>query len=142
MMELLPGTEYSVDFLADRGSTIASVVRKGIKVVTSNMMECEVVDDDSIVKICEKVTALLKLHGNFGFDLKRDENGNIRIMEINPRLTGGVVACAAAGVNLPYYGVKLLLGETFQVPVIHSGVKMKRMIKEVFCDEKGGVIEL
>ena len=62
-----------------------------------------VVDDNPAVKeICTQVVRSLELDGNFGFDLLYNANDETPyVIEINPRLTAGVVSCAAAGVNLP-----------------------------------------
>ena len=112
VMEYLPGTEYSVDFLADHGEPIYTVSRRGLSVVTSNMMSLVVDDNPAVKEICTQVVRSLELDGNFGFDLLYNANDETPyVIEINPRLTAGVVSCAAAGVNLPYLGMKRLLGE-------------------------------
>ena len=105
VMEYLPGTEYSVDFLADHGEPIYTVSRRGLSVVTSNMMSLVVDDNPAVKEICTQVVRSLELDGNFGFDLLYNANDETPyVIEINPRLTAGVVSCAAAGVNLPYLG--------------------------------------
>ena len=109
VMEYLPGTEYSVDFLADHGEPIYTVSRRGLSVVTSNMMSLVVDDNPAVKEICTQVVRSLELDGNFGFDLLYNANDETPyVIEINPRLTAGVVSCAAAGVNLPYLGIKRL----------------------------------
>lgn len=69
VMEYLPGTEYSVDFLADHGEPIYTVSRRGLSVVTSNMMSLVVDDNPAVKEICTQVVRSLELDGNFGFDL-------------------------------------------------------------------------
>lgn len=111
VMEYLPGAEYSVDLLADRGKTMYSCCRKSLRMENSIMLEAEIVDDPRVTELCEAVTASLGLDSNIGFDLKEREDGTPLIMECNPRITAGIPFFDAAGVNLPYLCIKMLLGE-------------------------------
>lgn len=138
VMELLPGTEYSVDILADRGKTLYSVSRRALSVVTSNMMSLTIDDNQQVLDLCRTVAEKLKMDGNFGFDLLYNKNETQPyIIECNPRLTAGVVSCAAAGVNLPYLGIKRLLGEPLPDCTVKCGTRMSRHYVEDFFDAEG-----
>lgn len=142
VMEYLPGTEYSVDFLADHGEPIYTVSRRGLSVVTSNMMSLVVDDNPAVKEICTQVVRSLELDGNFGFDLLYNANDETPyVIEINPRLTAGVVSCAAAGVNLPYLGMKRLLGEPLPELTPHFGTRMSRRYQEAFFDAAGNRLD-
>ena len=142
VMECLPGTEYSVDFLADRGTVLYEVSRRGISVLTSNMMSLEIDDNEQILNLCESVVEKLAMDGNFGFDLLYTKNDlQPYVIEVNPRLTAGVVSCAAAGVNLPYLGIKKLLGESLHECHPAYGTKMTRRYEESFFDKDGKEIQ-
>ena len=134
-MEFLPGTEYAVDILADRGEILASVCRKASLVVSSNQMQCIVEDHEQVQSLCAQVVKKLELSGNIGFDLKEDALGSPQVMEINPRFTGGIVACCAAGVNLPYLGIQYWLGEKVSCQLPQQRVRMIRRLEEIFLDE-------
>lgn len=140
VMEYLPGVEYSVDVLADHGTVLEIVCRKGSLVINSIMVGSVIEQNPKVLDICEKVTQLLKLDGNVGFDLREDEFGVPFVMEINPRLAAGVVACAVAGINFPYLRVKQLLGE--ELPKVHlkEGTVMQRRYQEIFFDVQGNEI--
>ena len=141
VMELLPGTEYSADFLCDHGKPLYTVCRRGLSVVTSNMMSLVVEDAPAVADVCTAVVRELKMDGNFGFDLLYGANGaGPYVIEVNPRLTAGVVACAAAGVNLPYLGVKRLLGEELPSLHVRYGTKMSRRYQESFFDPDGNAL--
>lgn len=141
VMELLPGTEYSVDFLADKGKPLYTVSRRGLSVVTSNMMSLVVDDNREVIELCTASAAALGMDGNFGFDLLYGADGRPYVIEVNPRLTGGVVACAAAGVNLPYLGVKRLLGEKLPALEPVYGTRMSRHYEESFFAPDGHAID-
>jgi carbamoyl-phosphate synthase large subunit len=140
VMEYLPGKEYSVDVLADCGEPILSICRYGTRVVSSIQLDCVIVDAPSLIKLSTDICRSLKLDGNIGLDIKLNMLGDAMIMEINPRLTTGIVAFAAAGVNLPYLGIKKLLGEPFDIPSVQYGTKMIRYWQEVFMDKNDQII--
>lgn len=75
VMEYLPGTEYTVDVLAERGHVLKAVCRKGMRVVSSIMMDSVMLQNEDALALCGKVTALLKIDGNVGFDIKENAAG-------------------------------------------------------------------
>lgn len=138
VMEYLDGTEYSVDMLADNGKKLYAVSRRGLSVVMSNMMSLEVDNNREVLELCRRTAEELRMDGNFGFDLLYSKKDKCPyIIEVNPRLTGGIVACAAAGANLPYLGVKRLLGESLPEIDIKYGTRMSRRYQESFFDSDG-----
>ncbi len=142
VMEYLPGEEYSVDILADNGEVTYAICRRGTTVVNSIQLGCVIEKHDDIIMQCRDLCRELNLSGNFGLDIKENELGQPLVMEINPRLTAGVVACAAAGVNLPYLGIKQKLGEILTDCDIKYGTRMLRRWEEVFLDRDGNLINL
>jgi len=141
-MKLLPGKEYSVDIVAMKGRVQAAVCRVGLTVVSSNQTSSVIVDEPKVLEMCEKVVRALGLSGNIGFDLKEDEDGEVYILEINPRLTGGIVTCLAAGANMPWLGIQSWLGEEVQQPKLTYGVKMQRYWNESFFDAEDNEMQL
>lgn len=133
VMEYLPGTEYTVDLLADDGRVLYNCCRESTHMENSIMLDGIIVDNKAVLKLCEQVVEALKLDGNIGFDVKEREDGTPVIMECNPRITAGIPAFAAAGVNLPYLCVKKLLGEKLPSVMPKIGLKMKRRWMEMYC---------
>lgn len=140
VMELLPGVEYSVDVIANEDGPMAMVCRKGLKVVSSNQVECVIEDNKAVLDVCRDVIKAFGLVGQFGFDLKCNVAGTPYVLEINPRLTAGIVACAAAGCNLPYLELTRLLGEKMPEFKINYGTIMTRHWQEDFFDSEGNRI--
>jgi len=111
VMEYLPGDEYTVDILSDKGKVLYNCCRRSLRMENSIMLDCVIEDDHGVQKLCSQVTESLGLDGNIGFDIRCREDGTPIIMECNPRITAGIPVFALAGVNLPYLCVKKLLGE-------------------------------
>ena len=137
VMEYLPGDEYSVDVLADQNGVRDIVCRRGLRVVSSIQTECVVERSPALEQACRDITHALGLQGVFGFDLKCRADGSPALMEINPRLTAGIVACAAAGCNLPYRALLLALGEPLPDTHIRYGTLMTRRYQEEFFTADG-----
>ena len=126
VMEYLPGSEYSVDLLADRGKSLVTCSRRSLRMENSIMLEAEIVDNSAVTDLCDRVTELLELDGCIGFDLKERADGTPVIMECNPRLTAGVPFFDLAGVNLPYLCVKKLLEEDLPKVNLDYGKVIRR----------------
>ena len=114
VMEYLPGAEYTVDLLADKGHVLTACCRKSLAMDGSIMLSSLVTQNEQVLFLCTRVTEALGLEGNIGFDVRERADGTPFLMECNPRATAGIPVFAKAGVNLPYLAVKRLLGEPFQ----------------------------
>ncbi len=137
VMEFMPGEEYSVDMLFDNGEPVYGVVRLRNTMTGGISTDCTVVDEEDVREYACRVGKALKLHGNIGIQLRRDVNGKAKILEINPRVQGSIVCCGAAGVNLPYFGIKLALGEELPSVDVRYGVRMIRYWEECYYDNEG-----
>ena len=112
LMEFLPGEDYSVDVLAGKGESLLVIPRRRIKAILGPSQIGEVVWNQEVVKNVELVTK------KFGFDsitniqLKYSASPSEMpmIYEINPRVSGTIVASTAAGIDLLNYGIKYALG--------------------------------
>ena len=131
-MEYLPGEEYTVDILADKGDVKYSLCRRGLNVQSSIILDGIVEDRPEITRMCSEVASRLKLHGNIGFDIKEKSDGTPVIIECNPRATAGVSEFTASGVNLLYLCVKMLLGEPLPRLEPKYGVVMRRRYMEMY----------
>jgi len=142
VMEYLPNEEYSVDLLADHGRVLIAIPRLRQKIQSGISVQSKIVKEDDVIKYTSDIVEALGLHGNIGVQVRRDQSGNPKIIEINPRIQGTIVHCTAAGVNLPYLSVKLAKG----IPIeedelsVHWGVQMVRYWNEVFFAEDGTLI--
>lgn len=132
VMEYLPGIEYSVDLLVDHGRPVYTIPRRRDAINAGISIKGEVVKEPDVIHYCNEIVQSLGLHGNIGIQVKRAQNGVPLILEINPRIQGTVVHCTGAGVNLPYYAVKLALNEEIPNKDVKWNCKMLRYWDEVF----------
>ena len=79
----------------------------------------------------------MNLDYNINIQMRYSSDGIPKMVEINPRVSGTIVLCTAAGANMPYLGVKLALGESIPPVDPEYGTRMIRYWEEVFLDRTG-----
>jgi carbamoyl-phosphate synthase large subunit len=108
--EFLPGEEYSVDCLANNGHLELAVPRFRKRMLEGISIEGEIVKNDDLIQKSEDIIRRIGLHGNIGIQFKKSVDGKFKLLEINPRVQGTIVAALGAGVNLPVLAVKQEMG--------------------------------
>lgn len=141
VMEYLPGNEYSVDLLCDKGKVLYIVGRHNTIVQSSIPLESRLLKNDDAYEQSKQIVEKLNLDGNIGLDFKMNGEGEPMLMEINPRLTATVVLNAVAGVNFPYLRIKQLLNEELPDCVVDYDVILNKCYTERFSHSDGTKIE-
>lgn len=139
-MEYIPGREYSVDLVADKGKVLYICGRNSDVVNASIPMEGSLCKDEEAYVLCERIVDLLKMDGNADFDFKYDANGHAVLMEINPRQAATMAVFRAGGLNLLYLRVKQLLGEELPKCEIRYGTRFKRRYGELYAISDGEAV--
>lgn len=136
LMEYLPGEEYSVDALAYNGEPLYIIPRKRIKALGGPSIVGEIVQNDDVKEMVDKIIKAFCFHLNVNIQLKYSKEKVPLVYEINPRVSGTIVANDAAGINLLYYGIKLAMGHEIPKYKPIRNVKMLRYFEEVFIHEQ------
>lgn len=105
--------EITVDcYVAADGEIIATVPRLRIAVIGGEVSRTITIDSPEIVELSRQTLAELNLRGAVTLQFIRDlDSGRVLLMEINPRLGGGVVCSIHAGANMPGYILQEALGQ-------------------------------
>jgi biotin carboxylase len=102
LMEFLDGPEYSVDCVGDHGRLAAAVVRrKPAQSGSGQLIDMRRDILDATAALC----AAHALNGVFNVQF-REGGGRPRLLEINPRMSGGIGMACLAGPNLPYIALR------------------------------------
>jgi carbamoyl-phosphate synthase large subunit len=137
VMEYLPGAEYSVDVLT-MGDEVGPVVpRERARTRAGISFEAIVEEREELIREATDICRSLGLEYNVNLQFRYDEAGDPKLIEINPRVAGTIVACVGAGANLPYLGVKYALGERPPPVDVAWGTRMVRYWQEVFRTPDG-----
>ncbi len=115
LCENLPGKEYTVDCFSDKSDLIyincrhRKLIKNGISEITQNKNILKVND------IAKLINKNMKLNGAWFFQVKEDINGNIKLMEVSPRIAGGSNINRLNGVNLTSLSLYQHLGKEISI---------------------------
>jgi carbamoyl-phosphate synthase large subunit len=113
-VELLPGSEYSFDCVFDScGRLIRYFVRER-EVIRNGICHTAkfVVDTDrEFLTFIQEITRSFQLNYNINVQAKRDMYGQLKLLEINPRISGSVGSFLPGGADLVKLGLDLLLSK-------------------------------
>jgi hypothetical protein len=122
LMEYLDGHEFSVDCLGDNGRLVCAIARK--KSLPAGQGQLIDLRDD-ILESTRQLTKTYGLNGVFNVQFREGQSG-LGLLEINPRMSGGIAMACLAGPNLPYLA---LAGfdrgfDALVVPVVRAGLRV------------------
>lgn len=117
VMELLEDHEYSIDCLASaEGELLAAIPRR---------------KEEGRLYLLEDVPELLEISRRFAEEYRipyvyniqvKYNKGVPKLLEINPRMSGGLYITCLSGVNIPYLAVKAVLGEPIDAVFPQLGI--------------------
>jgi len=129
VMEFMPGSEFSVDCLAWDGKLVSAVARE--KRSPSNHGQL-IVNNPCIEQYCQQLAGIFRMQGVFNAQFKVDVTGALRVLEINPRFSGGMGMSLLSGVNLVWWWIKLAYGaDPATVPAPAEGARVYSWRKAV-----------
>ena len=138
--EYLPGTEYSVDVLSDlTEKPIMAIPRIRIDTKAGISVKGKIKRDFMIENLCKKTAETLGIKGPCCIQLKESENGELKIIEVNPRFGGGTIFTTLAGANFPAMILDMVNGKKLKIPKI-SEITIIRYFEEIVV-ENGKVMK-
>lgn len=125
LMEYLDGHEFSVDCVGDQGRLVAAVARK--KPMQAGRGQLIDMRQD-ILDATAKLASDFGLNGCFNVQFR--ENGEkLHLLEINPRMSGGIGMACVAGPNLPWIALSGFADGFDQVEVapVRNGIRVAEL---------------
>lgn len=134
----LPGEEYSVDvYIQSNGTPLAAVPRLRMKIDSGIAVACQtkINPELSASALTIAQTAGIRYVANIQF--KQDEEGQFKLLEINPRFPGTLPLTAAAGIDIP----KLLIQDAQGKPLGSTLLPFKELMVVRYWTEQFFAIE-
>jgi carbamoyl-phosphate synthase large subunit len=129
--EFLPGTEYTVDVLSDlEGNAIFAVPRIRLQTKEGISTKGKVVRYPFLEQECMEIGRAVGIKGPCCIQMKESAEGELKLVEINPRMGGGTIFSALAGGNIPAIIVSMVEGEKISPPTI-SEITVLRYFEEI-----------
>lgn len=132
--EYLPGKEYTVDCFTDKfGNLLFSGMRERKRIKSGiSVNSITQIIDEKVEKIAEIINSELKFRGGWFFQVKEDENGNYKLMEIATRIAGTMGLYRAQGVNIPQLAINDFSGESVMVNPNNIKVEIDRALSNKY----------
>ncbi len=135
VQELIPGggeSQFSYTALCRDGQPLASLTARRVRQTPMDFGRAstfvETVDDPATSAIAARLLGALRYTGIAEVEFKRDpRDGNLKLLDINPRVWGWQSLCGAAGVDYPYLLWLLTIGEPIPATKAAVGVRWVRM---------------
>ena len=111
-VEFLPGQEFTVDILCGlQGNLVVAVPRSRLEVDRGISSRGKTEKRQDIIQYTKKICSILKFIGPINIQFKLNQEGKPRLMDVNPRMSGGFPITAASGVNSLELMINILKGE-------------------------------
>lgn len=118
IQEMLNGEEYSVDtYTSQQGVVLAAVPRIRLKIDSGIAVASQTVHNSTLEAYAIDIAKKVGLMYVANIQFKANDQGEFKLLEINPRFPGTLPLTVAAGVDIP----KILL-EDLQGTLTHQGL--------------------
>jgi carbamoyl-phosphate synthase large subunit len=137
VQDQLPGTEFTVDVLADFNGRILSIVPRERLVIRAGVSDKGITRKrDDVIAFAKDLAERLQIIGPANIQCKVD-SGVISLIEINPRFSGGIPLTIAAGADFPSWLVQLRAGVEIvpQIGRFQDGLAMMSFEESIFATE-------
>lgn len=112
IQEMLPGKEYTVDVICNNsGEALVLIPRE--RLLTSGGISAigKTVKNHTLQEQAKEVLKRIPFLGPINIQFKDDHTGNLKLMEINPRCSGGMSISFKSGLNIPLLAIKMVENE-------------------------------
>ncbi len=107
----LPGIEFSIDMLCENGKVLKCFPRSRDKMIGGISVAGTWMREEKLMGDCVALAGALGLHGVIGMQWKMGVDGELYLLEINPRLQGTTCALNLVGEHLAVDTVNMALGK-------------------------------
>lgn len=131
-VEYLPGEEYTVECLSDSQGRLKYCFARERLEVKSGVAVKTIVASSSIQqdvqRIATQILSKLTLMGAWFFQVKRAEDGSLKLLEVAPRIAGSMALSRMRGVNLPHLSILVLDGFDVDIMAKDNPVMLNRCL--------------
>ena len=133
VMQYLPGHEYSIDLAARDGELLAAVVRRKPITGAGQLLQ----HNPALVETARALVEQFKLNAMVNIQFREDHQGLPRLLEINPRASGGIGMSCMSGVNLPDIALRGALLPGYTPPALEPrlGVRVAEISRAVIVPD-------
>ncbi len=106
ILEYLPGKEFTVDCFTSRQKGLQFCSgRERIKTKNGISINSKTVDNFEFKRYAQTIQSKLEIYGSWFFQIKRDKYGQLKLLEIAPRIAGTMATNRVKGINFPLLSI-------------------------------------
>ena len=132
VLEYISGKEYTIDCFTDRRKGLLFCSgRERIRTKSGISMNSKPVDGETneiFGKYAHIISQELELHGAWFFQLKLDDSGTFKLLEIAPRVGGAMATHRVFGINFPLLSIYEKEGVDIGILTNNYGVEIDRAL--------------
>jgi hypothetical protein len=125
-MEYLNGSEFTIDCFSDDGKLLYSGARTREKMTRGISVQSTFIEDKTLQaefkSYATVISKKLNMHGLWFFQMKFNNEGHLKLLEVGPRVSGTMMLNRARGVNFVELALFQKLG--FQVEVVFNDIQV------------------
>ena len=136
VQKFVRGEEYNVAALGDgHGNMAGAVAMRKMMITDKGKGWCGVaIQNPELLSLAEALIGELRWRGPLEVEILKDSHsGEYYVIEINPRFPAWIYLSAGAGLNLPYYAVRLALG--LPLPSTMPGYRAGTLFVRISVDQ-------
>lgn len=118
VMELLEGDEYSIDCISTAEGELITAIPRRKSDGRLYMLE----DVSELLALSQRISEALRIPYAFNIQVRYSSSGIPKLLEINPRMSGGLYITCLSGVNMPYLAVRSIMGKPIAAPEPQFGI--------------------
>lgn len=131
----IEGRERTTDVYCDRsGAYVASCSRRRLSVNDGEICSGSIDANPALTKLARTLSEALPMRGPFNFQTIEDASGEIYLLEINSRLSGGSTFSIAAGWDLPGFILDEFCGKPLVSQKLRNRLQMVRYMNSYYWD--------
>jgi carbamoyl-phosphate synthase large subunit len=124
--EYLPGEQWECDTLCYDGKLLNCVTRRNIRMLWGMCAVTHILENNLLYEYCKIIVERLNLSYIINIEFREDSSGQLKILEINPRVNGTVLAPLYAGNNHGKMAIDLLMGNNVIVSKNENDIVLSR----------------
>lgn len=128
--EYLCGEEFTVDCFTDKNGKLKAACPRSRNRTLAGVCVCGENEKltDEIENIANRINSKLNFNGLWFFQIKKDKNGQFKLLEISTRCAGTMCLTRAMGVNLPLLSVYNAMGYETEISANNYELKIDRTL--------------
>lgn len=118
VQEKLLGDEYTIDCFSDKGKILFARGRKRERIRMGTTMHCgELSEKEQIMfgNLAKKIGEILPINGFWFFQMKKDANDTLKLLEVDIRIAGTMAYHRCKGINFPLLALYQFYGMPVQI---------------------------